>query len=213
MSYLTRMTRTCALCGKQSQFTVALSTNAFGSMDLDTRPPEMARSVLPFEIQQCPHCNYANPDIEENPLGICPSDLSASAYVRLAKNRSINSTARSYLLAGYLYEQKQKYRQAGGMYLKAAWSFDDMRNDSGAISARKKAVENIEKWLQETDEVNLEVMTVDLYRRIGDFEKADRTIGRLMKRELPELLASILNFERKLIGEKDTRCHRVEEAE
>ncbi len=35
---------TCCLCNKESEYRGIGSTNAFGSPDLDTRPPQMQRS-------------------------------------------------------------------------------------------------------------------------------------------------------------------------
>ena len=48
----------CGCCGNTISVTAVGSTNAFGSPDLDLRPPEMKRSALLKSIQYCGHCGY-----------------------------------------------------------------------------------------------------------------------------------------------------------
>ena len=54
---------TCAVCGAPSTQTVVSSASAFGASDLDTRPPEMVRSGLRYEVQECPSCGYCSENI------------------------------------------------------------------------------------------------------------------------------------------------------
>ena len=55
----------CHHCGRKSQHNVLGSTNAFGSPDLDLRPPEMQRLTMEGWLQLCPHCGYCAPDLSE----------------------------------------------------------------------------------------------------------------------------------------------------
>ena len=48
----------CSVCGEESEHLAIGSTNAFGSPDLDLRPPEMQRSTMPHWVQECPKCGY-----------------------------------------------------------------------------------------------------------------------------------------------------------
>lgn len=57
----------CAVCGTETEFTGIASTNAFGSPDLDTRPPEMQRSTIFAWVQCCPECGYCSSDISKVP--------------------------------------------------------------------------------------------------------------------------------------------------
>lgn len=211
MSTLVRSSQKCILCGFESEFTVVNSTNAFGTMDLDTRPPEMKRSLLKYEIQECPHCHYANIDISLNDIGVRSNDLSAVAYLQMANDKKIDAAAKSFLLAGYLHAKFQHYREAGILYLKAAWIFDDRGDEAYAIRARKKSVENIVKSVNESEDLHLAVLSVDLFRRIGEFDQALEAIDDVLQISPDEFLVKILNFERTLIDNKDTRCHNVRE--
>ena len=41
----------CSVCGAENEMMVVASTNTFGgTMDLDTRPPEMKRSTMRKEV-------------------------------------------------------------------------------------------------------------------------------------------------------------------
>lgn len=53
----------CAVCFSSTEITLLGSTNAFGSMDLDMRPPPMARDTLQFQIHQCPACGFCGPSL------------------------------------------------------------------------------------------------------------------------------------------------------
>jgi hypothetical protein len=48
----------CFVCGKDSLQANIASTIAFGSPDLDTRPPQMKRSTIMTWVQRCPECGY-----------------------------------------------------------------------------------------------------------------------------------------------------------
>ncbi len=43
----------CAMCGAKSTHRGIMSTNAFGSPDLDLRPPEMERSTMGSILRGC----------------------------------------------------------------------------------------------------------------------------------------------------------------
>ena len=64
MSTLNKVTKKCAVCGKEHTYVEVVSTMTSGHMDLDTRPPQMKRATLEYEIQFCDNCHYANDDIE-----------------------------------------------------------------------------------------------------------------------------------------------------
>ena len=56
----------CTLCNKENEFTEIMSSNEFGSPDLDTRPPEMMRSTIFTWVQQCSRCGYCASNISIN---------------------------------------------------------------------------------------------------------------------------------------------------
>lgn len=60
----------CYVCGKTLKYKTWMSTNQFGSPDLDTRAPEMARSTMFMWVKCCPSCGYCASDVSEGPLGV-----------------------------------------------------------------------------------------------------------------------------------------------
>ena len=46
MTRLDQRIQKCAVCGAEKKVIDIMSTSSFGPMDLDTRPPMMARSTL-----------------------------------------------------------------------------------------------------------------------------------------------------------------------
>ena len=54
MTTLDKAIVTCAICGEDAEQIEIGSTNAFGSPDLDLRPPPMKRQTMAFWMQACP---------------------------------------------------------------------------------------------------------------------------------------------------------------
>ena len=69
----------CAVCGKSSAHIGTASTNAFGSADLDTRPPEMQRSTISTWVQECPECGYCARSIDK-PLASAEAVITRPEY-------------------------------------------------------------------------------------------------------------------------------------
>ena len=63
MSRFKTVMKKCVVCGHEAEYKLIMSTSSFGSMDLDTRPPALARFLLSDQVEFCEHCGYANIDI------------------------------------------------------------------------------------------------------------------------------------------------------
>ena len=211
MSRIVKVKKKCAVCGEEHIFPVVLSTNAIGYMDLDTRAPQMRRSCLPYEIQRCPKCNYSNSDLEVLIPGFHRDILQMPAYQTVVNDLQIDSIAKSFLLAGYLYAKTSSYKEAGMCFLKAAWLFDDLSQNNYAIRARKKAIEYLGEYVNKAEDLHLTVLIVDLYRRTDDFDNAKDLAKELTDYGVEEFLNKILQFEIQLCDARDDLCHNVEE--
>ena len=207
-----RIKEKCVMCGHEQNHTELMSTNSFGYMDLDTRPPEMARSTLKYMIQMCENCAYANEEISEMIKGIDPEDLKTASYKAVLNDDKINRTAKAFLLAGQLYRQVKKFKTSGLHHLGAAWTFDDLEEQDNAKQARDKAIEDINKHVERSDNTNLSVMRVDLYRRNGRFKEAEEAAEQLIGQGVKDIMKKVLKLQIKLCQDKDDRCHTVEEA-
>lgn len=202
---------TCAICGREDEYNVMLSTNSFGPMDLDTRPPMMRRYTLQYEIQMCESCYYVNSDIGEVPADFRADILKSPKYLAVAENPEIEKTAKAFILAGLIYKDQKKYRSAGISFLKAAWVFDDCNRTDMAISARRESYKCLSEEIKKTKNTDLEVMTVDILRRTGDFSGASKIAHGLMERGVDGLRAGILMLELRLCLRGDVACHNISE--
>ena len=82
---------------------------------------------------------------------------------------------------------------------------------------RMKAIEVLENAVrggkQIAEDPNVQnTMKVDLYRRTGQFEKAEHLAASLLENKLEDILRSILVYERWLIARGDDAVHNVQEA-
>src|ERR1044072_678127 len=59
----------CAQCGQESEHIVILSTNTFGTPDLDLRPARMKRDTMDCWVQECPHCRYVAQSLDDKTPG------------------------------------------------------------------------------------------------------------------------------------------------
>ena len=209
MSTFRREKTVCAVCGKEHEFMKIMSTNSMGYMDLDTRPPEMQRSTICYQIQLCDRCYYANTSIDYLVPGFTKDVLESEGYLAVARDVAIPSTAKAFLLAAILYENARDYRSAGSLYLKAAWIFDDCRDAERARSARLESYKMLLR--SHRKDVDTSVMSVDILRRAGEFSTAKEIAEKLLETKINDFLADILKFQIKLAEAEDSKCHTVGE--
>ena len=192
MTRIRKRTIKCAICRKESTHSVILSTNSFGSKDLDFRPPGMMRRTLPLWIQECPHCGYVNTDISEK-MPVTPKMLNELRNIDFKKNNlNIISAIRFYklyFLKKKLFDLSNKSPDDYGLLveafyavLHAAWICDDKREKKDAIIYRQKALELLDEFqliysqsnILFPEEFSLDgllIIKADLMRRAGLFEK------------------------------------------
>jgi len=199
----------CAMCGHVEEYRELCSTNQNGYVDLDTRPPETARSALKYDVQLCEECGFSNGDISKKIEGINVEDLNETQYRATFKDNSTDACAKAFLLSGHLYQNAGQFRTAGICFLKAAWVFDDKRKKDHSMQARNRAIENLNKYFDKSSEINLNAVLVDIYRRVGRFEEAEEIAGRLIEQGTEDTIKKILRFQIKLCQKKNPRCHTV----
>ena len=97
--------------------------------------------------------------------------------------------------------------------MNAAWLFDDANDVDFAKRARKKSIEALSVYVENTENIELAVVIVDMQRRIGDFEGAEVSAKQLIEFGVSGLLEKVLNFEIKLCSLRDDMCHNMAEVE
>lgn len=199
----------CKNCGTPVLVKQIMSTNEFGSPDLDLRPAPMRRSLVYHLIQHCPECGYTGKDITKKPpqtqefhdflknkLASCDK-LSVEKLYELAAQIEL-----LYLIPGY--------KIVAEMFLKAAWIADDKGDKDFAQKMRKASLDYQLKLDDRAPDRILQM--IDIARRSEEFEKALELIQNFPESERKDIYEKILIFQEKLVNNKDTGCYLIEDA-
>jgi tetratricopeptide (TPR) repeat protein len=204
----------CRNCGASSEHTVLMSTNAFGSPDLDLRPPEMQRSTMDTWLQLCPCCGYCAPDIGQQPANAVV--LGSEAYCAALQGTDYPELARRFLaFAGA--NAASDPATAASAYLQAAWVCDDALLVEQASGCRRRAV----AWFRRckpfaTDEqgVGTGSVFVDVLRRSGQLAEAAAECATLLGgKAATGMMRKVLEYQQQLIAQMDTDAHRVSDCD
>lgn len=214
MTTIAPATKTCRNCGAMNEVLVVGSTSSFGYMDLDTRPAPLERETLPHQVERCDSCDYCAISLDDQ-MSAPPDVLNSDAYREQLADTQRPLLAREFACAGLLTADLGRYAEAGWLYLKSAWACDDAKDDAGAVEARTKALAAWEKGKEQddafaADEASELILLIEVSRRARAFEKA---VGlcQQARGQVEELLADILEFEKRLIDLEDSACHSVGE--
>lgn len=210
MSTMREYHRTCAVCGVTHRYRILTSTNAFGSPDLDLRPPQMRRSTMPLWVQECPSCGYTAEDVSD-PMQIPRAFLDSAEYRTCGGIRFEDPLAGRFFRQHLILLREQKHFKAFLAMLHAAWVCDDADDAESAVRCRDIAAELLEMYIlpAERREEHL-LLYADVLRRAGHFDKLiDKLSGAGLDNELHR---KILDFECVLAEKKDAACYTVEDA-
>lgn len=215
MTTLYREKIQCALCGCESEFTGIGSTNAFGSPDLDTRPPEMQRSTIYAWVQRCPECGYCASDISRsNPESAVV--VNGAEYQAQLKNHEFLELANSFLCKAIIDRERNDYMSATWALIHAAWARDDAEQPTQARICRTKAAtmlidaEAHNQQVVEQDGASTAIL-VDLLRRSGQFAEAQKVLATRRNSIKEDIILRILDFQMTLIEKDDDTCHTIDD--
>jgi hypothetical protein len=218
MTTLESETVACAHCGTLNTVQVIASTNAFGSMDLDMRPPPGARHTLAQQIHQCSGCGFCSPDLA-GAVGVDTAGVGSGAYLERLADAAFPPLARRFRAHALLAEAAGDPRRAAWALLRAAWACDDggAAHAQGALACRLAALVALERVAAAAEVFTADAQTdavlrLDLLRRCGRFHTVNEMAQRLQQEGLPDILACIAAYEMRLARAGDDRCHRVEDA-
>ena len=208
----------CAVCGNEQTVQVMGSTNSFGSMDLDTRPPEMRRSTMGLWLQTCASCGFVAADLEKK----SPSDelaVATAGYRAESGNQSRQPLANQFVCRSMLDEAAGDLVSAGWQRLHAAWVCDDRQQDAEARLLRLAAIQLFErsralgKPAMEKMAGGDQLLLCDLARRAGEFPRALEYCVAGMALELETFIRQLLELEQTLCMARDSACHNVSEVD
>jgi len=205
----------CAVCETVTEYTGIGSTNAFGSPDLDTRPPEMERSTIFVWVKRCPACGYCAADVS-NAAPQAPSVVRSPEYARQLADLTYPELANRFLCKALLDKNSEDYAEASWSLIHAAWACDDAKRDVQAKTCRTKAADMIRNALERgqkiADQDGAEVaIQVDLLRRADRLSDARQLIQTQRPAITEEFILKILVFQETLIASGDKACHTISE--
>ena len=207
----------CALCKSHNDVVSVASTNAFGSMDLDLRPPPMERDILHTYVQRCSHCGYCSNDIA-SVGGLAVDRVGSVDYMALLSDESFPELAQSFRAHAYLAEAGGELRSSLAAQLHAAWACDDAKDFPGAAESCRQETLRLLDLLQDQGEVFCgdkatdAMLQLDLLRRSGQFAAASALTTTLQAENLPGILAQIASFQDARAKANDRACYTVEAA-
>lgn len=221
MTRISKVKTQCSVCGSVSEFMLMTSTNAFGSCDLDLRPPEMQRSTMSLWLQECPNCGYVSSSISDKSeidSEVLKSLLKSEAYLSCDDIKFRSELAKRFYRYYMLMIHEGNVRAAMFALLHAAWSCDDNRDKENAKLCREKAIPLASKIVgaELYDSENVNMIRADMMRRAGQFDELIREYESVkMKgdaRNNPEILNRVIKFQIERAKEHDDKCYTVEEA-
>ncbi len=211
MTTFVEITKKCYACNKASTHKEISSTNAFGSPDLDTRPPEMERSTIDMWIEMCPSCGYSSADISEGNEKVLDV-IDTDSYQEQINSPEYPKLANAFLCFSLIQENNCEYMGAGWSSVHAAWACDDADFETGAQKCRMRAVslfrkgkENNQKFAKQKGVE--EVIIIDLLRRSSQFELAFSMCEEVLKKKPEKIISKIMKLQKILINNKDVACH------
>jgi len=210
---------TCAVCGSKQTVQEIGSTNSFGAMDLDTRPPEMKRSTIRLWVHECDECGYVAPELGAAADGAGRIVASAEYRAELG-NASRAKLANRFMCRALLEVAAGDLVSAGWRRLHAAWACDDADLGEEARVQRRAALECFKRARAQGEHAMKsvvggdEVLLADVARRAGEFERAlEYCATGLALPEIPAFVTKLLLYQRELVMARDIGCHKVSEAE
>ena len=209
MSTFRMMKNKCGLCGHVFESRTLTSTNAFGSPDLDLRPPQMKRATMPMWIDKCPNCGYVHAEIEKNGKQH-KAFIKSKDYIMCEGTKLLSGLARDFYKFALILLREDDRLEAYDAFLHAAWASDDSGDAEGAVSCRNKAIMLYDDKLFKKNP-NLALRHIDLLRRAGRFTDAINFCKSMVFED--ELMQKVAKFQEELSSIKDIGCYRVEDCE
>jgi len=204
----------CSGCLTEQVITLIASSNAFGSMDLDGRPPPMHRFTLDQQIHRCSQCVFCAPKLAWYE-GLDIQLLTEKPYLDIVYDASYPDLANTFRAHAYLSAAAKNHRAVLRAFLNAAWVCDDIgMTDEVAVRCRLEALKAMDTLhegvaLYTDSMANDQVLKIDLLRRSRRFYEAAALVLELDQCRVPIILCQIMELQNRLIIEQDDACYQV----
>lgn len=171
MTTLAKKECTCSVCGNRSSFPIILSTNCFGSADLDFRPPAMERDTLKYRIQECPTCEYVSYSIEmPPPKGVTLEWLQSEEYQSCSGIELNDPMVRAFYRDYLICKMRKRLRRTLFALRNTVWICDDFGLIETAQMFRKETARLAHRYYRRTWNPGIKILECDMLRRARQFE-------------------------------------------
>ena len=206
----------CPLCGKTYE-SPTIGSSSYGYLDSEFRMHSFGLNPLRFSLHICPYCKYPT----KNPYEELTNEQKTRIKKILENKIGVIRVDKELLYKFLVYAQLTKelgypnYAVADA-YLTAAWVADDLRS-SERKNLRKHTLDYFVKSL--SDDVTLtkkkiQVITYiigELYRRLGEFEKAIEWFQKVKTRS--KKFQRLIERQKTLALQKNSRWRYLEDDE
>ena len=214
MTMLYKKSVDCTGCLSEQVIALIASSNAFGSMDLDMRPPPMQRHTIDQQIHRCSRCGFCAPKLAWYE-GLDIHLLTEKPYLDIVYDASYPDLANTFRAHAYLSSAAKNHRAVLRAFLNAAWVCDDIgMTDEVAIRCRLEALKAMDTLheggaLYTDSMANDQVLKIDLLRRSKRFYEAAALVLELDQCRVHIILCQIMELQNRLIVEQDDACYQV----
>lgn len=203
MTTISQIEVKCPVCENEFEINVIMSTNSFGSPDLDLRPPEMQRSTMNMWVHECPGCGYVSGNFS-NDAGVEREYIQCEFY-RTCEGMNFTNPLSERFYRRYLIESEDLEKFF--LLLYCVWACDDANDSDNATAIRKMCIDILENL--DLDE-SMELQRADLLRRTRQFARLIEEYEN--KTYSQDIYNQVIDFHIRKAHEKDDSCYTVEDA-
>lgn len=206
--------QTCIMCKNSIEVFDTMTSVTISQTDLDSRPKGLARNYEKNFVRICPNCGYASFNLSKDITMEHNEIIESEEYKEVLNNEDLIVDAKKFYLVGIILKHNNDHQRAATSFLRASWFFSDALNKEWTKKSQLEAINELEKSdFTYTNEYDLSIL-VDLYRRIGEFDKAKKTILTFKLESCTNLtIVKILKLQLELCDKKDTQVHSTYELE
>jgi hypothetical protein len=143
--------------------------------------------------------------------------VASDEYRGYLEDESTPLKAREFLCFACILDRLHQHADAGWAALQAAWVCDDAGDDDAAARCRNRAIElwqrgKLAGQLFSDDMATEFALVTDVYRRLGDFERATVACAEgLDLEDIPPAVETMLRKQLTLIQARDRAAHSMRE--
>lgn len=190
-----------------------MSTFTSGAPDLDLRPAPLAREAHKYLVEICDTCGFPGFADEDPADPVVAAAITGFESIDADEDYLPEGVAALELRAR-IERAASNFDSAGGLFLRAAWSADDLEDEHLAKALRLKAIESWDRAAQSgdlpaEDEASSRLLLTDVLRRAQEKQRATTEARSGLEKDPEPMLRALLDFELELIGRGDTECHSI----